>query len=96
MSAGSRGWARAASRSKPICILAARSSAVEVLDLVQHQTATQRLRSRRNRVSKSASTEKTPAPTPGNALRSHSSGPEQTDSKSIIRYPLSLTRRLPR
>ena len=93
MSAGSR---VRRCRSKSVCVLATRVSAVELLDLVQHQTATQRLRNRRNSASRSASTEKTPAPVPGNALRSHSSGPEQTDSKSIIRYPLWLTSRLPR
>src|SRR6266851_3787114 len=46
----------AASLSRPIWLLAARSSAVELLALVQHQTATHRLRSLRSSESKSSST----------------------------------------
>ena len=80
----------------PKCILAVRLRSIELVDLVLHQTATHRLRSLRSRESKSASTEKVPAPKPGKALRSHSSGPEQTDSKSINRYPDWLTSKLSR
>src|SRR5260370_1035483 len=77
-------------------LLAARSNAAELVARVEHQTATHRLRSLRSSESKPSSTWKAPAPSPGNALKSHSSGPEQTDSKSINRYPALLTRTLPR